>query len=160
MLHHETASFGSIYAAGQEALIHLQYKCVCQSSRVAKQKACYSVIFDVLHAIYLLQDARPWPNYDTDYRPMVEVAKNEGLPVICANAPRRYVSLAGRSGREALEQLPQEARQWLAPLPYRQPSQVHTGCRFYLPCIPCLNTDCCSTRFHERSDVLADMPSR
>ena len=42
-----------------------------------------------------LQDARPWPNYETDYRPMVQVAKHEGLPVICANAPRRYVSLAG-----------------------------------------------------------------
>ena len=44
-----------------------------------------------------VQDARPWPNYDSDYRPMVQVAKNEGLPVICANAPRRYVSLAGRN---------------------------------------------------------------
>ena len=101
--------------------------------RVAKRKACYSADFKCLtcHITWrhVLQDARPWPNYDTDYRPMVEVAKQEGLPVICANAPRRYVSLAGRSGREALEQLPQEARQWLAPLPYRQPSQVQTGCR-------------------------------
>ena len=31
---------------------------------------------------------------------------------------------AGRSGRAALEQLPQESRQWLPPLPYKQPSQV------------------------------------
>ncbi len=55
---------------------------------------------------------------------MVEVAKHEGLPVICANAPRRYVSLAGRSGRGALEELPLESKQWLPPLPYKQPSQV------------------------------------
>lgn len=26
---------------------------------------------------------------------MVEVAKQQGLQVVCANAPRRYVSLAG-----------------------------------------------------------------
>ena len=31
---------------------------------------------------------------------------------------------AGRSGRDALEQLPQESKQWLPPLPYKQPSQV------------------------------------
>ena len=59
---------------------------------------------------------------------MVEVAKHEGLPVICANAPRRYVSLAGRSGRVALEQLSQESKQWLPPLPYKQPSQVQILC--------------------------------
>jgi hypothetical protein len=39
----------------------------------------------------LLRDARPWPNYINDYRPMVELARSRGLPVICANAPRRYV---------------------------------------------------------------------
>ena len=71
-----------------------------------------------------MQDARPWPNYDTDYKPMVELAKAEGLPVVCANAPRRYVSMAGRQGREALDGLPAFARQWLPPLPYGQPSQV------------------------------------
>jgi uncharacterized iron-regulated protein len=38
----------------------------------------------------LLRDARPWPNYTNDYRPMVELARSRGLPVICANAPRRY----------------------------------------------------------------------
>ena len=55
-----------------------------------------------------MQDARPWPNYDTDYRPMVQVAKHEGLPVICANAPRRYVSLAG--GKLTLSATPLTSR--------------------------------------------------
>jgi hypothetical protein len=45
--------------------------------------------------------------------------------VIAANAPRRYVSLAGRAGREALLQLPPASLQFLAPLPYAQPSQAY-----------------------------------
>ncbi|KAK9916804.1 hypothetical protein WJX75_007270 [Coccomyxa subellipsoidea] len=73
----------------------------------------------------LKQDGRPWPNYDTDYRPLVEFAKAEGFPVICANAPRRYVSMAGRHGRASLERLPAASKQWLPPLPYLQPSQAY-----------------------------------
>ncbi|CAL8467053.1 g6589 [Coccomyxa elongata] len=73
----------------------------------------------------LKQDGRPWPNYDTDYRPLVELAKAEGLPVICANAPRRYVSMAGRHGRAALETLPAASLRHLPPLPYLQPSQAY-----------------------------------
>jgi len=43
----------------------------------------------------MLKDARPWSNYQ-HYRPMVELAREAGLRVIAANAPRRYVSAAGR----------------------------------------------------------------
>lgn len=73
----------------------------------------------------LKQDGRPWPNYDSDYRPLVELAKAEGLPVICANAPRRYVSMAGRNGRASLETLPATSLKHLPPLPYLQPSQAY-----------------------------------
>jgi hypothetical protein len=47
--------------------------------------------------------------------------------VIAANAPRRYVSLAGRAGREALLQLSPESQAFLAPLPYAQPSQAYVA---------------------------------
>jgi uncharacterized iron-regulated protein len=33
--------------------------------------------------------ARPWQNYHEDYRPLVELAKARGIPVIAANVPRR-----------------------------------------------------------------------
>jgi uncharacterized iron-regulated protein len=33
--------------------------------------------------------ARPWPNYQEDYRPLVELARARGIPVIAANVPRR-----------------------------------------------------------------------
>merc|ERR1712070_910484 len=45
-----------------------------------------------------LQDARPWGNYARDYRPLVELCRENGVRVVAANAPRRYVSLTARGG--------------------------------------------------------------
>jgi len=36
-----------------------------------------------------LKQSRPWPNYPEDYRPLIELAKEKGMPVIAANIPRR-----------------------------------------------------------------------
>lgn len=36
-----------------------------------------------------LEQARPWPNYLEDYRPLIEFAKKKGMAVIAANVPRR-----------------------------------------------------------------------
>jgi uncharacterized iron-regulated protein len=69
--------------------------------------------------------SRPWPRYDTDYRPVVEYAKEHGLPVVAANAPQRYVNRASRLGRESLDDLSVEARATLAPLPYGQASRAY-----------------------------------
>ena len=52
-----------------------------------------------------LRDSRPWPRYATDYRPLVEMAKREGWPVVAANVPRRVASAVAKSGQPALEQL-------------------------------------------------------
>lgn len=65
-----------------------------------------------------LQASRPWPNYKTDYAPLVQFCKQHGLPVCAANAPRRYVNIVTRKGREALLTLPKASRTYLAPLPY------------------------------------------
>mmetsp|Transcript_27866 Transcript_27866/g.75084 ORF Transcript_27866/g.75084 Transcript_27866/m.75084 type:complete len:396 (+) Transcript_27866:61-1248(+) len=64
----------------------------------------------------LLMDTRPWGNYDTDYRPMVEYAKARGMRVVAANAPRRYVTIAGSKGLPHLESL-HTAAKYLPPLP-------------------------------------------
>lgn len=63
------------------------------------------------------KDARAWSNYK-DYRPMVEFAKTNKLDIVCANAPNRYTSLAGREGQKALMNLPDESKRYFAPLPY------------------------------------------
>src|SRR5579862_5521284 len=65
-----------------------------------------------------LQASRPWPNYKTDYRPMVELCREHGLPVVAANAPRRYVNIVSRKGQPALQDLPRMSRSYLTPLPY------------------------------------------
>jgi uncharacterized iron-regulated protein len=64
-----------------------------------------------------VKDGRVWNNYK-DYKPMVEFAKVNGLDVICANAPGRYTNLAGRKGQKALLQLSEQAKKYMAPLPY------------------------------------------
>jgi uncharacterized iron-regulated protein len=68
------------------------------------------------------RSARPWDNYETDYRPMVEFAVAHGLEVVAANAPRRYVNRASRLGRDSLDALGPEARRHLPPLPYPEAS--------------------------------------
>jgi len=69
--------------------------------------------------------ARAPRHYDEDYRPMVEMAKEAGIPVIASNAPRRYVNRVSRLGRDALYDLPPRARSFLPPLPYPQPSDTY-----------------------------------
>ncbi len=72
-----------------------------------------------------LDDSRPWNNYKTDYRPLVEYARQNKLDVIAANTPRRYVNMVSRNGRDALNALSPEAKKWLAPLPYGEPSKAY-----------------------------------
>ena len=74
---------------------------------------------------HFLLSSRPWKNYKTDYRPLVEVAKQNKLSVIAANAPRRYVNMVSRNGRDSLNGLSKQAKEWVAPLPYGQPSKVY-----------------------------------
>ncbi|CAN5588463.1 ChaN family lipoprotein [soil metagenome] len=77
---------------------------------------------DLITEKKFLDDSRPWKNYKTDYRPLVELAKQNRLVVIAANAPRRYVNIVSRNGRDSLNQLSPEAKKWLAPLPYASAS--------------------------------------
>ncbi len=64
-----------------------------------------------------LAAARPWGNYATDYRPLVEHAVAHGLPVLAANAPGRYVNRVARLGPESLDSLSADAKATLPPLP-------------------------------------------
>jgi uncharacterized iron-regulated protein len=73
---------------------------------------------DLISEQHFLSSSRPWGNYKVDYRPLVELAKEKKLPVIAANAPRRYVNMVSRNGRDSLNALSPEAKKWLAPLPY------------------------------------------
>ena len=71
---------------------------------------------------HLIASARASSRYKTDYRALIEYAKERGLPVIASNAPRRYVNRVSRLGKESLTSIPEQSRQSLAPLPYADPS--------------------------------------
>jgi uncharacterized iron-regulated protein len=62
----------------------------------------------------MLKDARPWPRYGTDYRPLVELARTQRWPVIAANAPRRIASAVAKDGRTAIDRLPSDDRALVA----------------------------------------------
>jgi len=74
---------------------------------------------------HFVSSSRAWGNYKTDYRPLVEFAKENKLDVIASNAPRRYVNMVTRLGRESLNQLSKDAKKWLAPLPYGEASDAY-----------------------------------
>ena len=61
-----------------------------------------------------LAAARPWPNYPTDYRPLVELAKAHQWPVLASNIPRKYASRVSREGDGFLASLSQEERGLIA----------------------------------------------
>jgi uncharacterized iron-regulated protein len=62
-----------------------------------------------------LRASRPWGNYQTDYRPLVEFARTYKLQVVAANSP---TALARRVAKEGLEpvlaSLGADERGWLA----------------------------------------------
>ena len=63
------------------------------------------------------KQARLWPNFDTDYKPLVDLAREQKIPFIATNVPRRYASLVSRKGLAVLDTLPDTAKRQMAPLP-------------------------------------------
>lgn len=61
--------------------------------------------------------ARLWPNYETDYKPLVEFAKENQIEFVATNIPRRYASIIADKGFEGLDSINNKAYQWMAPLP-------------------------------------------
>lgn len=62
-------------------------------------------------------DVRSWPNYETDYKPLMSFAKEKNFKFIATNIPRRYASIVFNSGFKGLDKLSKEAKTYIAPLP-------------------------------------------
>ena len=71
-----------------------------------------------IDAIGLDTLARLWPNYKTDYKPLVDLAKENKLKFVATNVPRRYASMVFKGGFESLDTLSKEEKSWIAPLPF------------------------------------------
>lgn len=61
--------------------------------------------------------ARLWPNYKTDYKPLIDYAKENNLAFIATNIPRRFANQVYKQGWDALDALSEQEKKWVAPLP-------------------------------------------
>lgn len=62
-------------------------------------------------------EVRKWNNYATDYKPLLNFAKKEGLRFVASNVPRRYASVVSSGGFEALQKVSADGLRFMAPLP-------------------------------------------
>lgn len=71
------------------------------------------------------KEVRLWPNYKTDYKPILEFAREKGLKLVATNIPRRYASLVSKRGLEALDSLPAASKKYMMPLPISVDLSLH-----------------------------------
>jgi uncharacterized iron-regulated protein len=78
------------------------------------------VINEYLKGLYTDDKMTPeitqlWSNYQTDYKPLVDFAKENNLRFIATNIPRRYASMINKMGINALKELSPEALALIGP---------------------------------------------
>lgn len=62
----------------------------------------------------MIENAHAWPNYESDYRALIEVAKSNQRAVIASNAPKDVVQCIAKQGIDYLDRLPTEERKQVA----------------------------------------------
>jgi len=66
----------------------------------------------------ILKDSmRLWNNFNTDYKPLVDFAKNKKLKFIATNIPRRYASIVAKNGLDSLNTVTEKEKSWMMKLP-------------------------------------------
>ncbi|HNV95332.1 MAG TPA: ChaN family lipoprotein [Bacteroidales bacterium] len=70
------------------------------------------------------ENVRLWPNYSTDYKPIVELCYQNGISLIATNIPRRYAAKVAKGGFESLDSLSDEAKKFIAPLPIKYDENI------------------------------------
>ena len=67
---------------------------------------------------YLVQETPAWNNYVASYRPLIELAKNQFVPVIAANASADIVRCIGRQGAAYMDKLDSTEKKQIAKQPF------------------------------------------
>ena len=88
------------------------------------QKQVNEYLKDTINYKQLKKTARLWPNFKTDYKPLMDFAKKHGLGFIATNVPRRYASKVYHGGFKVLDTLPVKDKQWIAPLPIKYDAEL------------------------------------
>ncbi|MBW8523080.1 ChaN family lipoprotein [Chryseobacterium chendengshani] len=63
--------------------------------------------------------ARLWNNFTTDYKPLLDFAKDKKLKFIATNIPRKYASQTAKEGLESLNKLSEKEKSYIAQLPIK-----------------------------------------
>lgn len=59
-----------------------------------------------------------WQNYKTDYKPLVDFAKEKKLPFIATNVTRKFASYVSKNGLASLDTVSKEDKKYIAKLPF------------------------------------------
>lgn len=76
------------------------------------QSKLNNFLADTLSEENFLAASRPWPNYRTDYAPLVNFAKEKKMPVIAANVPR-FLAVHVAKNNASTEGVEAQYQQWL-----------------------------------------------
>lgn len=76
------------------------------------QSKLNNFLADTLSEENFLAASRPWPNYRTDYAPLVNFAKEKKMPVIAANVPR-FLAAHVAKNNALTEGVEAQYQQWL-----------------------------------------------
>jgi len=80
------------------------------------------VITEYLSGLYdekkLTSETKAWPNFDTDYLPILEFAKKNNLPFYATNVPRRYASIVSKKGVDKLKSFDKSTKELFAKTPF------------------------------------------
>jgi len=80
------------------------------------------VINEYLSGLYddrkLESETKAWPNFETDYLPILEFAKQNGIPFYATNVPRRYASIVAKKGVDTLRSFDKTTKELFANIPF------------------------------------------
>ncbi len=72
----------------------------------------------------LNSEAKLWPNFRTDYKPLLDFALKNQLNFVATNIPRRYANLVYKNGFKGLNNINNVAKKWMTPLPIAYPDSL------------------------------------
>jgi len=81
------------------------------------QKAYKDYVEGKINYKQLEKEARLWPNFKTDYKALLDFAKEKNLAFTATNIPRRYANKVFKYGFKSLDSLSKKEKSWIATLP-------------------------------------------
>jgi uncharacterized iron-regulated protein len=95
-----------------------------------QQEAIRQYLRGTLPTLEKLSEAiRLWPNFRTDYAPILDFCRQKKIPLYATNAPRHLAREISQRGLRATEEWGREQRQYVAPLPFPRLDSLPSYCR-------------------------------